>query len=138
MAFTSEHYIAFDGHWLPDKYIAEGGFTAKVRRVAKSTWKDGNGVEKTRFYPNAQLIATFTTPMLADTDIDTLMALINSNMNADRECSVTAYCKDTDSYVTQLCRIEDFDLVLNRYSRTGGKIWQPVTITASGLGGAIT
>lgn len=106
-----------------NKFIRADSYSAYVNMQDLEPWTDANGYLHRNAVKLKAMKVEFETPaMLTNTTFETLMSNIRKNYtNATaRECMVTAYIPETDSYVTQKCFLADFTPQI--YGTYDGKI----------------
>lgn len=117
-----------------NKFIKADSYSPYVNMQDYEPWTDANGYLHRNAVKLKALKVEFETPaMLTNTEFATLMSNIRANYtNKDaRECNVTAYVPETDSYVTQLCYLADFTPQI--YSSYGGVLrYNPIRLAFIG------
>lgn len=117
-----------------NKFIRADSYSAYVNMQDLEPWTDANGYLHRNAVKLKAMKVEFETPaMLTNTTFETLMSNIRKNYtNATaRECMVTAYMPETDSYVTQKCYLADFTPQI--YGTYGGQIhYNPIRLAFIG------
>lgn len=106
-----------------NKFIKADSYSPYVNMQDYEPWTDANGYLHRNAVKLKALKVEFETPaMLTNTEFATLMSNIRSNYTdtTSRECNVTAYIPESDSYVTQRCYLADITPKI--YSTAGGVI----------------
>lgn len=117
-----------------NKFIRADSYSAYVNMQDLEPWTDANGYLHRNAVKLKAMKVEFETPaMLTNTTFETLMSNIRKNYTNEtaRECMVTAYIPETNSYVTQKCYFADFTPQI--YGTYGGVIhYNPIRLAFIG------
>lgn len=123
--------MAYNGYLLkigdytvsPKKFIKADTYQAYVNMQDIDDWTDADGYLHRNAVALKAIKVEFETPaMLTNTSFEEFMSNIRRNYTNEtaRECTVTAYIPETDSYVTQKCYMADIQPQI--YGTYGGEI----------------
>lgn len=131
-----QNYLIKVGDYIipANKFIRAGSYSSYVNMQDVEPWTDANGYLHRNAVKLKAMKAEFETPaMLTNITFEELMSNIRRNYtDADaRECMVTAYISEYDTYVTQKCYLADFTPQI--YSNANGVIkYNPIRLAFIG------
>lgn len=140
LTFVDKKYIASGNDVLSANYIAKESFSAVCPLREAGSWMDANGTRHPDYMPTRVLTVTFSTPQLDDAQLDTLRSWFTTRFSSGtRKVSITAWCADEGSYITQDCDLVEFSPVHDRrLNSTDGNAYKSFKIKLQGRGGTIS
>ena len=115
--------IKIGNYEIPQKYIKAESYSAYVNMQDLDPWTDANGyLHRTAVELNALKVEFETPAMMTNTVLSSFLSNIRQNFTnpTSRECIITAYIPEYDSYVTQTGYMADFTPQM--YGTYGGVI----------------
>ena len=103
--------IKIGNYTFPQKYIKAESYSAYVNMQDLDPWTDANGFLHREAVELKALKVEFETPaMLTNVELTEIMNNIKANYTIEkaRQCQITAYIPEYDSYVTQTGYMADF------------------------------
>lgn len=118
-----EGYLIKVGDYIipANKFIKAESYSAYVNMQDLEPWTDANGyIHRTAVELKALKVEFETPAMLTNVDVNELMTNIRNNYinSTGRECIVTAYIPEYDSYETQRAYLADFTPSIYQVSPT--------------------
>ena len=115
--------LKIGNYTFPQKYIKAESYSAYVNMQDLDPWTDANGFLHREAVELKALKVEFETPaMLTNIELTEIMNNIKANYTIEkaRQCQITAYIPEYDSYVTQTGYMADFTPTI--YSTCDGVI----------------
>lgn len=103
--------LKIGNYTFPQKYIKAESYSAYVNMQDLDPWTDANGFLHREAVELKALKVEFETPaMLTNVELTEIMNNIKANYTIEkaRQCQITAYIPECDSYVTQTGYMSDF------------------------------
>ena len=103
--------LKIGNYTFPQKYIKAESYSAYVNMQDLDPWTDANGFLHREAVELKALKVEFETPaMLTNVELTEIMNNIKANYTIEkaRQCQITAYIPEYDSYVTQTGYMADF------------------------------
>ena len=103
--------LKIGNYTFPQKYIKAESYSAYVNMQDLDPWTDANGYLHREAVELKALKVGFETPaMLTNVELTEIMNNIKANYTIEkaRQCQITAYIPEYDSYVTQTGYMADF------------------------------
>ena len=120
---------------IPFQYIKAETYQAVWSVTDVDSYRDANGtLHRDAVLPNRVMKVEWETPDMSDTDFETLMSSIrNQFTNAKaKECNVTAFMPETNSYKTDKCYLTSDVNFSIRYADANGIRYNPVRLAFIG------
>lgn len=135
----ANYLIKVGGSAIPNQYIKSGTYAADVEKQVVGSYTDANGVDHFETLPYKKLNVELS---ISDCDAEiyeSIISLIRSAIinQAEDNLIISAYVPRLNNYVTQEV-IFECDMPKVHGIRNGRIIYQDVTFTFRGKGGAVT
>ena len=135
MALTTDDYLIKLGSStkILNRYIDKDSYNATYERVVANKFKNANGSDYEKYYPNSKLTVQFNTSYMTKSMWDTFRGYFNDNMLANSDdVMVTAWVPKSGSSVYQRCKVTGLTPSLHKENYRYDGIYNPVRITLTG------
>ena len=133
--------MAFDGYLikvgsyiLPNKYIQEKTYSAKVNTIDEDSYNDNNGILHRNVIQKIPIVKA-NTVSLSQAEVDAIMSSFRSNYSVanERKASVSVWIPELGKYVTQDMYLSDIDFVID-VIKDGVPMYEPFELRFNGYG----
>lgn len=135
MSLTTDDYLIKLGSStkIPNSMIDKDSYSASYDKVVANKFKNANGSDYEKYYPNSKLTVQFSTSNMTKARWDAIRGYFNDNMLANSDdVMVTAWVPKLGSYVYQRCKVTGLTPSLHKENYRYDGIYNPVKITLTG------
>lgn len=131
----STYFIKIGTTTLDNAYIAYSSYRANCVQVSAGKVRNANGVEVENFYPAEKLTVSFKTCNMTEEMLEEFAEMLLTEMNGHEYVEVKAWVPKKNNYVTQICKVDGIEPILNCLSKRHIAIYNGFNLTLNGYGG---